>query len=78
MSSRRRLCDCQQKKCFESSLCFLWEFISETLAGIYLAQGNYKEARNIYKKLLTIEPEKKDHFIMKIGEIEAKLSELGE
>lgn len=52
------------------------EFISETLAGIYFAQGNLVQARNIYKKLIPIEPDKKDHYLTKIQEIDEKLKEI--
>jgi tetratricopeptide (TPR) repeat protein len=45
------------------------QFISETLAGIYLTQKNYRAARNIYQKLIEVEPDKKDFFENKIKEI---------
>jgi len=46
------------------------EFISETLAGIYFAQKNYKAARNIYVKLTELEPEKEEYYQSKIKEID--------
>ncbi len=46
------------------------EFISETLAGIYFAQKNYKAARNIYAKLIELEPEKEEYYQSKIQEID--------
>jgi tetratricopeptide (TPR) repeat protein len=46
------------------------EFISETLAGIYFAQKNYKAAQNIYVKLIELEPEKKEYYQSKIQEID--------
>jgi len=46
------------------------DFISETLAGIYLAQKNYSAAKNIYTKLIEIEPEKTKLFENKIAEID--------
>lgn len=48
--------------------------ISETLAGIYLAQGNLIDAKSLYEKLIEKEPEKAEHFKNKIAEIDKKLS----
>lgn len=45
------------------------QFISETLAEIYLSQANYKEALEIYEKLLESNPNKAEHFYTKIAEI---------
>ncbi len=45
------------------------QFVSETLAEIYLAQGNHKEALEIYKKLLESNPQKSEQIKMKIEEI---------
>lgn len=50
------------------------DFISETLAGIYLAQKNYVAAKNIYTKLINIEPEKSKLFKNKIAEIDKIIS----
>lgn len=43
--------------------------VTETLAEIYNTQGNYKEALDIYNRLLKIQPEKTDKFNQKILEI---------
>ena len=49
------------------------QFISETLAGIYYAQGNLNEAKQVYEKLLEMQPDKAEHFSQKIEEINRKL-----
>ena len=46
------------------------DLISETLAGIYFAQGNLEEARSIYEKLIALQPENEGHFRNKIAEVE--------
>lgn len=51
------------------------EIVSETLAGIYFAQGNYEEALTIYEKLLIFQPEKSEFFKKRIDEIKEQLSE---
>ncbi len=43
--------------------------VTETLAEIYNTQGNYKEALDIYNRLLKIQPEKTNKFNQKILEI---------
>ena len=45
------------------------QIISETLAGIYFAQGNLKEALSIYEKLLEAKPERAEFFNKKINDI---------
>ena len=45
------------------------QFVSETLADIYLSQGNFKEALDIYEKLNEINPAKRDQYAEKIQEI---------
>lgn len=45
------------------------QFVSETLAGIYLAQSNFKEALDIYEKLIESNPTKTEHYEKKIEEI---------
>jgi tetratricopeptide (TPR) repeat protein len=52
----------------ESSL-----IVSETLAKIYLAQGEIQEAISIYEKLKKKEPAKKDYFSQRIDELKSKL-----
>lgn len=46
--------------------------ISETLADIYLAQGEYKEALKVYDRLIERSPEKKDYYTTKIKAIKAR------
>jgi len=45
------------------------KFVSETLAEIYLSQSNYKEALEIYEKLLESNPTRTEFFEAKIAEI---------
>ncbi len=47
--------------------------VSETLAKIYIAQGEYKEAVKVYRKLLDRNPDKKDYYTNKINEINSQL-----
>ncbi|MCL2412647.1 MAG: hypothetical protein FWC98_00730 [Bacteroidales bacterium] len=47
----------------EHSLRENFELVSETLARLYIAQGAYAKASEIYKTLSKIHPEKADHFI---------------
>ncbi len=48
--------------------------VSETLAKIYITQGEFKEAISVYKKLKQKNPEKESYFDSKITELKAKLS----
>ena len=48
--------------------------VSETLAKIYITQGEFKEAISVYKKLKVKNPEKENYFDTKIAELKAKLS----
>ena len=48
--------------------------VSETLAKIYITQGEFKEAISVYKKLKIKNPEKETYFDSKIAELKAKLS----
>ncbi len=50
------------------------ELVSETMAMILEGQGKLLEAKNIYEKLKTKEPDKSGIFDLKINEIEQKLS----
>jgi tetratricopeptide (TPR) repeat protein len=43
--------------------------ISETLAKIYLTQGEFKEAIETYKRLIKKTPEKEEYYLSKIEEI---------
>lgn len=45
------------------------QFVSETLAGIYLAQSSFKEALDIYEKLIESNPAKTEYYERKIEEI---------
>lgn len=46
--------------------------VSETLARIYVSQGNYKEAIEIYETLIEIQPERVDYYRKKLEEIEMR------
>jgi hypothetical protein len=48
-------------------------FVTETLANIYVKQGNLSKALLAYKKLLLKYPEKKTYFAARIEEIEKEL-----
>lgn len=47
--------------------------VSETLAKIYVAQGEYKEAINVYEKLIYKTPAKREEYIQKIKELKSLL-----
>jgi tetratricopeptide (TPR) repeat protein len=47
--------------------------VSETLANIYITQGEFREALTIFEKLLNKNPQKKDYYQKKIDEINAEL-----
>lgn len=49
--------------------------ISETLAGIYMAQGNLKDAKYVYEQLIVKEPAKEERLRKKLDEIELRLSQ---
>ena len=49
------------------------EMVSDTLAGIYFAQGNFAEALTMYKKLILIHPEKEIVYNAKVLEIKTIL-----
>lgn len=51
------------------------EIVSETLAGIYFAQGSYEEALTIYEKLLIYQPDKSEFFKKRINEIKKQLED---
>lgn len=48
------------------------DLVSETLAGIHVAQGRKEEAIRMYKKLIDKKPEKAEDFQKKITELEEK------
>lgn len=47
--------------------------VSDTLAKIYSAQGEYKEAIEVYNKLINKFPAKKEYYSQKINELKEKL-----
>lgn len=47
--------------------------VSETLANIYINQGEFREAVKIFEKLINKNPQKKDYYLQKINDIKAKL-----
>lgn len=47
--------------------------VSETLAKIYIAQGELKEAINVFKKLVYKNPDKKEYYLKRISELETEL-----
>ncbi|RPI71984.1 MAG: tetratricopeptide repeat protein [Ignavibacteriales bacterium] len=51
--------------------------VSETLAKIYIAQGEFDEALNVYEKLGRKDPAKKEYYSQKISELNLKKKESG-
>lgn len=47
--------------------------VSETLAKIYIAQGELKEAISVFKKLINKIPDKKEYYLKRISELESEL-----
>ncbi len=47
--------------------------VSETLAKIYITQGEFKEAIEVYKKLILKDSAKKGYYLQKIKELESEL-----
>lgn len=47
--------------------------VSETLANIYITQGEFREALTIFERLLTKNPQKKDYYLKKIQELKSEL-----
>jgi tetratricopeptide (TPR) repeat protein len=47
--------------------------VSETLAKIYVTQGEYSEALAIYRKLIQKSPSKREYYQKKISEIQSKI-----
>ncbi|MDR3610396.1 MAG: tetratricopeptide repeat protein [Ignavibacteriaceae bacterium] len=48
-------------------------FVSETLAKIYIAQGEFHEAIDVYHKLIKKSPAKEDYYLQKISELQSQL-----
>src|SRR5690606_38593383 len=48
--------------------------ISETLAKIYINQGEFLEAIHVYEKLIAKNPDKKDYYEIKIDEIKIRMN----
>jgi tetratricopeptide (TPR) repeat protein len=48
-------------------------FVSETLAKIYITQGELKEAIDVYQKLIKKTPSKKEYYLQKISELQSQL-----
>ncbi len=48
--------------------------VSETLAKIYISQGEYKEAMEIYNLLKEKHPDKADYYVQKIEELKSKFT----
>jgi tetratricopeptide (TPR) repeat protein len=48
-------------------------FVSETLAKIYVTQGEFREAIEVYQKLIKKTPSKQDYYLQKISELQSKL-----
>ena len=61
--------DFEAKDFSDSSL-----IVSETLAKIYVAQGEFREAIAVYEKLSQKNPGKEEYFSQKIAELKSKLS----
>ncbi len=50
------------------------EILTETLARIYINQGQYERAKNIYKKLILRNPQKNTYFASQIEKIDKLLN----
>lgn len=48
--------------------------VSETLAKIYINQGEFQEAIAVYEKLIAKNPDKKDYYEIKIEEIKIRMN----
>lgn len=49
-----------------------FSLVTETLANIYIEQGLYPKAADVFRKLISINPEKKAYFASRIEELEQK------
>lgn len=59
----------EELKLAKSSVAEEYDIISETIAKLYLAQGNKKKAKKIYEKLSLIYPEKSTYFAARISDL---------
>jgi tetratricopeptide (TPR) repeat protein len=48
-------------------------FVSETLAKIYITQGEFKEAIEVYQKLIKKTPSKQEYYLQRISELQSQL-----
>lgn len=48
--------------------------VSETLANIYITQGELREALRIFERLLNKNPQKREYYLEKINELKTKLN----
>jgi tetratricopeptide (TPR) repeat protein len=48
-------------------------FVSETLAKIYITQGEFREAIDVYQKLIKKTPSKQEYYLQKISELQSQL-----
>jgi tetratricopeptide (TPR) repeat protein len=48
-------------------------FVSETLAKIYITQGEFREAIDVYQKLIKKTPAKQEYYLQKISELQSQL-----
>ena len=48
-------------------------FVSETLAKIYVNQGEFQEAIDVYQKLIKKTPSKQEYYLQKISELQSQL-----
>lgn len=51
------------------------QVVTETLARIYVSQGNFKGALKIYEKLKELDPERSEYFQDKINEIKTQVGD---
>jgi tetratricopeptide (TPR) repeat protein len=48
------------------------EFLTATMAGIFTDQGHFEKAIDIYRHLLTVEPDRED-YLQALSELEEKV-----
>ena len=62
----------EELKIAKDSLSEGYDIVSETMAKLFLAQGNRKKAIKVYEKLILIYPEKNTYFAARISDITKK------